>query len=173
MRIDVLMTEEIFLRFTTFDVLRRRKMWRAPVTFAAILSVCAIVCFVMRHVRGAIFLGSVLLVVGLGMPVVYFVSFYFSLRKQVRVLGLKRPQNVYSLELTREKTGIHVWSKKEKADYEWKRVYHAYRDTLATYLYLNPVQAFVLPHTCLQDQEPDALWALLKDMVPADKLTVL
>lgn len=173
MKIDVLMTEEIFLRFTTFDVLRRRKMWRAPVIFAAILSVCAAVCFFMRHVSGAVFLGVVLLVVGLGMPVVYFVSFYFSLRKQVRVLGLKRPQNVYSLELTREKKGIHVWSEKEKADYEWKRVYHAYRDTLATYLYLNPVQAFVLPHTCLEGGEGEELWTLLREMVPAEKLTVL
>lgn len=173
MRIDVLMTEEIFLRFTSFDVLLRRKMWRAPVIFAGILSVCAAVCFFMRHIQGAVFLGTVLLIVGLGMPVVYFLSFYLSLRKQVRVLGLKRPQNVYSLELTREKTGIHVWSEKEKADYEWKRVYHAYRDTLATYLYLNPAQAFVLPHTCLENQDPEALWALLTDMVPAEKRTVL
>lgn len=171
MKIEVQMTEEIFLRFTTFDVLRRRKMWRSPVIFAVILTLCAAVCFFMNHIQGAVFLGWVLLIVGLGMPVVYFATFYASLRRQVRLLGLKRPQNVYSLELTREKTGIHVWSEKEKADYEWKRVYHAYRDTLATYLYLNPVQAFVLPHTCVED--PDGLWSLLTDMVPAEKRTVL
>lgn len=173
MKIDVLMTEEIFLRFTTFDVLRRRKMWRAPVIFAAILSACAAVCFAMRHVRGAVFLGVVLLAVGLGMPLVYFVSFYFSLRKQVRLRNLKRPQNVYSLELTREKKGIHVSNQREKVDYEWKRVYHAYRDALSTYLYLSPAQAFILPHTCLGDREPEELWALLKEMLPAEKLTVL
>ncbi len=173
MKIDVLMTEAVFLRFTTFDVLRRRKMWRAPVIFAAILSLCAAVCFLMRRVQGAVFLGTVLLIVGLGMPVVYFVSFYFSLRKQVRILGLKRPQNVYSLELSREKKGIHVTNERETADYEWKRVFHAYRDTLATYLYLSPVQAFVLPHTCLENEEPEELWALLTDMIPEEKRTVL
>lgn len=173
MKIDVQLTEALFLRFTTFDVLRRRKMWRAPVIFAAILSLCAVVCFVMRHIRGAVFLGTVLLIVGLGMPVVYFVSFYASLRKQVRVLGLKRPQNVYCVELSREKKGIHVTNSKETADYEWTRVYHAYRDTLATYLFLNPVQAFILPHTCLGEREPDELWELIGEMVPEDKRTVL
>lgn len=173
MKIDVLMTEAVFLRFTTFDVLRRRKMWRAPVIFAAILSLCAAVCFFMHRIRGAVFLGTVLLVVGLGMPVVYFVSFYLSLCKQVRVLGLKRPQNVYCVELSKEKKGIHVTNEKETADYEWTRVYHAYRDTLATYLYLNPVQAFILPHTCLGDREPEELWELIKEMVPQEKLSVI
>ena len=170
---DVLMTEAVFLRFSRFDILRRRKMWRGPVIFAAILSVCAGVCFFMRHVDGAVLLGVVLLIVGLGMPVIYFLNFWLSLRKQVIDLGLKRPQNVYTLELTGDKKGIHVFNEKEKADYEWSRVFHAYRDTLATYLYLNPVRAFVLPHTCLGEHEPDELWALITKMVPPEKRTVL
>lgn len=173
MTIDVLMTEAVFLRFSKFDILRRRKMWRAPVTFAVILSVCAIICFFMRHVDGAVFLGIVLLVVGLGMPVIYFLNFWLSLRRQVIELGLKRPQNVYTLELSGDKKGIHVFNDKEKADYEWSRVFHAYRDTLATYLYLNPVRAFVLPHTCLGEHEPDELWALITKKVPKEKCTVL
>ena len=48
-------------------MMRRRKVWKAPVTFASILSVSAVICFIMRHVEGAVMLGCVLLIVGLGL----------------------------------------------------------------------------------------------------------
>ena len=83
MKIDVILSENLFRRFTLFDILQRRKMWRSPVIFASILSGCAIICFIMHHVDGAVLLGSVLLAVGLGMPAVYFSTFFTSLYKEI------------------------------------------------------------------------------------------
>lgn len=171
MKIEVTLTEEIFRRFTMFDILRRRKMWKAPVIFAAILAVSAAICFLKHEVDGAVFLGTVLLIVGLGMPCLYFVTFFLSLRKQVIVLGLKRPQQVYTLELTTEEKGIHIQNEKEKADYPWKAVYHVYKTPLATYLYMTSSRAFLLPNSSVED--PEALWALMTKMVPKEKCTVL
>lgn len=173
MKINVLLTAELFVRFTLFDILKRRKMWKSPAIFAGILSPCALVCYLMNHVDGAVMLGTVLLIVGLGMPIFYFADFFLSLRKQVIAQGLKRPQNVYNLELTKEKKGIHISNGKESADYAWKDVYHVYRDTICTYLYMTPARAFLLPHTCLGDHEPDELWALITSQIPAEKTTVL
>ena len=51
MTIEVTLTEEIFRRFTMFDLLKRRKMWRSPVIFASILGAAAIVCFLMLVVK--------------------------------------------------------------------------------------------------------------------------
>lgn len=172
MIIEVNLTEEIFRKFTMFDMLRRRKVWRSPAIFASILSVCACICFIMRHVEGAVLLGSVLLVVGLGMPLVYFVSFFSSLRQQILVQGLKRPQKVYTLCLTEKADGIGISNEKEHADYKWKDVHHIYRDRIATYLYMTPQRAFILPHTCIEEGV-DALWELIGKKVPKEKCTVL
>ncbi len=173
MKVEVVMTESIFRRFSMFDILLRRKMWRSPAIFAGILSAAAIVCFVMRHVEGAVFLGTTLLIVGLGMPLFYFADFFLSVNKQIKTMGLKRPQKVYSLELTSKAKGIHVENEKEKADYAWKDVYHAYRDTCAVYLYMTPARAFLLPSTSLENCDADQLWELICKQLPTEKRTVL
>lgn len=172
MTIEATLTEEIFRRFTMFDMMRRRKVWRSPVTFASIMSVSAAICFLMHHVDGAILLGSVLLIVGLGMPAVYFISFASSLRKQILQQGLKRPRVFYTLCLTEKADGIGIRNEKEQANYKWKQVHHVYRDTIATYLYMTPQRAFILPHTCTEDDGAQ-LWALLERKLPKQKITIL
>ncbi len=172
MKIEVILTEDAFKRFTIFDVLRRRKAWRPPVTFAVIMGISAAICFAMRHVDGAVLLGNVLLTIGLGMPIVYFTSFYFSLRKQVLASGLVRPQHVYTITLTHKFNGIHAENEKEQADYEWQKVHHCYRTETATYLFITPERAFLLPHTCLEEGVEE-LWKLLKKKLSPKQYTIL
>lgn len=172
MTIPVTLTEELFRRFTMFDILRRRKVWKSPATFAAIMCTSGAICYIMHHVEGAVMLGTVLMVVGLGMPAVYFFTFFSSLRKQILASGLKRPQLVYTLTLTEKAKGIAVSNEKEHADYEWKRVFHVYRDTIATYLFLSPQRGFILPHTCIEEGEEE-LWKLLEKKIPKERRTDL
>lgn len=173
MKIEVILTEELFRRFTMFDILKRRKMWRSPTIFASILSVCAVICFLMHHVDGAVFLGCTLLIVGLGMPLVYFLTFFSSLKKQIVDSGLKRPQHVYTLELTEAAKGIRVSNEKEQADYPWKAVFHVYRDTLGTYLFMTADRAFILPVTCMENGDDEPLWQLIGKKVPKERCTDL
>lgn len=170
MTIEVNLTAEEFKRFSLFDTFRRRKMWRAPVTFASILSFCALICYLMHHVEGAVMLGSVLLLVGLGMPISYFVAFFISLARQVQSLGL--PKKVYALYLTEKSNGIAIENDHEHADYKWKDVFHVYRCKSATYLFMTPERAFILPHSCV-DEGADALRHLMEKKLPAGKYTVL
>lgn len=172
MTIEVQMTEAVFRRFTMFNILKLRKMWRSPAIFAGILGGCACVCFLMHHVDGAVMLGCVLLLVGLGMPLVYFATFFSSLKKEVLKHGLSRPQNVYTLTLTPKAQGIGIRNETEQADYSWKDVFHVFRDHDATYLYMTPDRAFILPHDCIPEG-PDALWELVTKKLPADRCTVL
>lgn len=172
MKIEVFLTEGIFRRFTMFDLLKRKKMWRSPATFAAILGSCACVCFIMHHVDGAVMLGSVLLAVGLGMPAVYFGTFFSSLKKQVQAYRLQCPQLVYTLELTAKANGISISNDREHADYEWKSVFHVYRDKEATYLFMTPDRAFILPHSCIAEG-PDELWKLISKKVSKERCTDL
>lgn len=172
MTVDVILDAATFRRFTLFDLLRRRKVWRSPAIFAGILSACACVCFVMHHVEGAVMLGCSLLLVGLGMPLVYFGTFFHSLKKQVAASGLQRPKQVYRLHLTRDPEGIAVENATEQATYTWAQVHHAYRDQGATYLFITPQRAFLLPDDCVPEGSEE-LWKLLCDMLPKEKCTVL
>lgn len=172
MKIDVMLTEEIFRRFTNFDLFKRKKVWRAPAIWAAILCGSACICFVMSHVRGAVLLGCVLALVGIGMPMTYFGSFATSMKRQILTLGLSRPQHVYTLVLTEKAKGIGVSNEKERADYEWKIVHHAYRDLMATYLFITKERGFIIPHTCVEEGE-DALWELLRKKLPPERRTDL
>ena len=169
MRIEVFLSTGEFWRFTMFDTYRRKKMWRSPAIFATLMSVSATICFLMHHVDGAVMLGTVLLIVGLGMPLTYFAMFFCSLYKQIRIQKL--PRTVYTLTLTEGKE-IHIENETEKVDYPWKKVHHAYRGKTAVYLYATPARAFILPHYYAEGGA-DALWKLISKKLPADKLTVL
>ena len=171
MIIEVQLSGAEFRRFTIFDLLRRRKQWHGPVLFALILGLSAVLCFTRTETQGATLLGNVLLTVGLGLPCVYFAYFFSSLSRQVRKQGLTRPQHVYTVTLTEKAQGILADNGREQLTYAWKSVHHAYRNLTATYLYLTPQRALLLPHSCLED--PDALWALLTKKLPKEKCTVL
>ena len=77
-----------FCRFAIFDAFSVRKRWRSPALFAALMSAFAAVCLAMHGSReGAGLLGGVLLAVGLGLPLVYVVSYVCSVRRQAKGEG--------------------------------------------------------------------------------------
>lgn len=172
MKIEVSLSEPVFRRFTMFDLLRRRKLWRSPVLFTGILTFCACICFAFHRRDGAVLLGIVLLTVGVGVSLIYALNFLLSLNRQIADLHLKTPRYVYTLCLTSEPEGIHVDNATEHAVYTWHQVYHAYRDAGATYLYMTQSRAFLLPHDCVPDGA-DALWRLLQENLTPDQCTLM
>ncbi len=172
MEIVVNLTAEVFRRFSVFDVMRRRKVWKSPLLFFCIMGGSAVICYIMSHVRGAVLLGTVLMSIAMGLPVVYFSSYFASLRKQIIQMGLTRPQYAYTLTLTQKAQGIDISNAREHATYAWDQVHHVYRDMIATYLYMTPNRAFILPHTCIEEG-PDELWKLISKKVPKEKQTIL
>ena len=73
MKIDVMMDEKTFKDFALFDNFSYRKIWKRPLLFAGIFIVFALLCFAMRGMREqADLLGTVLLIIGLGLPMAYF-----------------------------------------------------------------------------------------------------
>jgi len=169
MKIQVRLSEAEFFRFSWFDVLHRRRVWCAPVLFAAALCTCAVICFIMSHIQGAAVLGAVLLAVGAGIPAAYFLNFFISLRKQARDQKLGEGKYVYTLELE-GKEGLRVDNGREHAVYPWGQIFHAYRDSTAVYLYITPQRAFLIPYRCVA-VGADKLWALLKERLPEDRMS--
>ena len=96
--VSVQMDEKSFHDFASFDLLRHNKGWQRPAVFTAILLVCAGICLSQIGKReGAGLLTAVLAIVAIGLPAVYFGTFFANLSKQIKKLGLPRP--FYRLEL--------------------------------------------------------------------------
>lgn len=151
MKMSVYLDEKVFRSFTVFDILSRRKYWKSPVIFASIMTFSALVCFLMHDIDGAVLLGSVLSVIGLGMPVIYFTTFFSSLKKQVGLQKLDPPRNVYDIELVDRADGIVVSNEKEHACYRWKDAWMAYKSLDAIYLFITSERGFILPYSCMEE----------------------
>lgn len=168
MTIEVILTAGEFIRFTVFDTFRRKKMHRSPLTFALLLGISGMICYFMSRLEGAVMLGTVLLVIGLGLPVFYFGSFFLSLLRQIRLHKL--PRTVYTLTLDAGSKTIAIANEQEEITYEWKKVYHVYQGKTATYLYATPARAFILPHYYIEGGA-EALWKVLRKKLPDSKLS--
>lgn len=166
MRIDVRLSERDLIAFSLFDVFVQKRRWVRPAVFAAILGGSAAVCFALHQRQGAVLLGCVLAAVAVGLPAAYVLSFFLSVRRQARAQGLGSGKWVYALELGREE--LSVDNGKERAAWPWAQVARACRRPGATYLYLTPQRAFLIPHRCLEGGG-EALWALLGERIAADR----
>lgn len=163
-----------FYRFAIFDTLKLRKRWISPAIFAGIFLSCAIICFFMvKKTEGAALLGTVLLIVGLGVPAVYFGAFFHSLKLQSKTLKLKAAAVAYTV--TMDASGVHVTSGRsanDHADFTWKQIFGVYEQPGCVYLYVSPRQAFLLPQISLEHTGavPRELCAIFTAHLPAEKL---
>jgi len=127
MKVEVCLEASEFIRFGMFDTFRHRKSWVRPALFAAILAGSAAVCFALHERRGAALLGTVLLVVALGLPAAWFLSFFLSLRRQAQEQKLADKRYVYTVELHDSEAGISVDNGREHTVFLWEQLLHAYR----------------------------------------------
>lgn len=165
--ISVEMDAGSFHKFAAFDLLRHKKAWHRPLLFTAILLVFAGICLSQVGQReGAPLLTVVLAVVALGLPAVWFWTFFHNLKNQIRKLGLPRP--FYRLELSA--AGLDVWmaGEQDKSEpsrhYDWQSIHLAYRTPDAIYLYVQQNQAYLL------NTELDAAWTCLQAQLSQERL---
>ena len=172
--VPVRMNTAAFREFSAFDVLTRQKRWRRPLLFALLMLAFAIICFTQVGQReGAALLGTVLTVIGIGLPIVYFASFFHSVTQQAKRLGLDTPKDVYRVELT--DAGVQVLDAGQQDQqraahhYAWDSLYGAWRTDGAVYLYVEAGKAYLLPGNQIPGGM-DAAWAIVQAHLHAEKL---
>lgn len=165
--IPVKVTRTLFRRFAYFDAFYHQKHWQRPLVFALLMSAFSIPCFLLHDRKGAILLGSILLAVGLGLPLAYLLSFALSLGRQMKRMDLTGERITYTIRL--ETGGIHVISGTKTSDYSWDTIHMAYRLSDCDYLYVNPRQAYLLPHGTTES----TVLEMLQSVLPPEKLKVL
>ena len=164
--VPVRLDAKTFRRFCRFDALRLRKKWVRPVVFALILFAFAFVALLTRKEQSGM-IAAVLLVVGLGLPLVYFGTFFAQVNVQAERHRLDPPRRVYTVRLSREGVNVVNDQKDEPPlDVPWKEMQAAFRARGCIYLYVNAARAFLLPDG-QGDAEPDAIWALIEKRMGA------
>ncbi|MER2054721.1 MAG: YcxB family protein [Clostridia bacterium] len=166
--IPVRLDEKTFKRFARFDMFTLRKRWVRPVIFSAILIAFAFVALLTKKAQSGM-IAAVLLAVGIGLPVVYFGSFFSQVNMQALQQKLKPPRNVYTVTLREE--GIRVENNQRQEDVlemEWAAVQKAFRRKGCIYLYVTPTKAFLLPEG--QADAPDEeVWDYLTAHMGSEK----
>ena len=159
--IPVKLDAKTFKRFSRFDTFTLRRRWVRPAVFAAILTAFAIAALLSGKPQSALIAG-VLLAVGLGLPLVYFATYFYQLNVQAKKQRLTPPRRVYTLRMDFD--GLRVTNDQVKEDAQqvrWQDVPAAYKRKGCIYLYLSPVKACLIPDG--QANVPDnEVWAYLK-----------
>ncbi|MCL2856389.1 MAG: YcxB family protein [Oscillospiraceae bacterium] len=167
--VNVVVDAKIFHRFTVFDNLVRKRGLLLPAGFAVGMSALAWVFFAPLDQR---VLGSMVLFIGLVIPVSQVWGFFRSIKMQIKAYDLEHPKTVYSLCFAQEPNGIEVTNHgggDEPLRYEWDNLYGVYRVDGCVYLYVLPNKAFLLPDGQALEGT-DALWEMLTKMLPPEKL---
>lgn len=158
--IPVTLDKATFKRFATFDTFRRQQRWRTPVWFMVILLGFSVYLFFQTDKPQSALIATVLLLIGLGLPVIYFSSFYLTLRENVKKHGL--PRHAYTLRLSDTEVNIRSGvNRDEELTLGWNQLFAAYRVRGAVYLYVLPTRAFLLPDG-QADVPDDQLWAFIQ-----------
>lgn len=170
-KLTSVITPEIFKRFALFDMYKRRKVWRNPLLFGLILGASSIIIFLYRErAKGAVALGTVLLIVAIILPLFYFISFRQSLKVQLKALAKAGPIEAYTAEINSER--LHFHSAAEDVNSTWDDMYHVYRNRDALYAYVEVNKAFILTEAA-DSVTGEALWAFVQEHLPSDKCTDL
>ena len=143
--IPVRMDEKTFRRFARFDMFALRRRWVRPAVFSLIMIAFAFAALLIRKEQSGM-IAAVLLVIGIGLPVVYIGTFLSQVNLQAVQRKLNPPRPVYTVTL--RDTGFRVENsqrKEEPLEMEWSRVFRAVRARGCIYLYAADTKAFLLP----------------------------
>ncbi len=153
-----------FMRFALFDTFRLKKRWKLPLFFTCLMSFFALLCFGLRDSGNqAALLGFVLLGIGVLLPLVWFLLYLSSVRKEARKLGLSGDKVCYETQLG--ESGVTVVRGAEHADWPWENLHAAWRVRGCIYLYVLPERAFLLP----EDENADLAWDIICGHLPEQK----
>lgn len=160
--VPVKMDRKILRSFALFDAFTLKKRWKKPALFSVILTVFALVCFLLTGKGQNVLLGTVLLIIGLGLPFVYVLMFWIQIGDEAKKLKLKAPRKVYTLELSDEKIVVtNNLMQEPPLCLEWEKLPVAFRRKHAVYLYVTRARAFILPFGQANVSD-DELWAMFE-----------
>lgn len=171
--IDIILSKTGFKNFAIFDMAYKHKRWKFPVIAAAIFFIAASFMFAIQDtVENAFLVGTIFVIVALGIGAGYFRNFFRSIPKEAEKMQIHPPRHVYSINLVKDSQNILFYLPKDKKpseQFSWKSINSAYRTSKAIYIYVTPERALLIPGTT-KDLDLDEVWSFLGKKLPDEKL---
>ena len=166
--VRVKLDEKTFKRFARFDMFVLRKKWVRPLVFSLILIAFAVIALLARKEQSGL-IAAVLLIVGIGLPLVYIGTFLSQVNMQALQAKLKPARPVYTVTMREEGIRVETNQKEEEPlETDWASIRKAYRRKGCIYLYVTAAKAFLLPDG--QADAPDKdVWDFLVQHLGAEK----
>lgn len=159
------MNQQVFTNFSNFNSFRLHNRWLGLAGFPVLM----IALSVINRETGSDFLFYLFIACGIGLPLLYLLFYFVSLKQQIAANGLQTPRLAYTVTLSPQ--GVAVQTDKERAKYRWDQLYRVYVLPEATYVYITRARAFLLPHADLPDGvTTQDLVALVSQHLPAVRL---
>ena len=174
MRVDTLtahvkINSLIFRRFALFDTFRIKRRWVSPAIFCAILLAFSFVCMISGKEQSQM-IGTLLQIIGLGLPACYVLSFLFQVSDQCKRLGLKTLRPAYTLNFCQsELRVINDMAAEPEVKLPYDTLHGVWRGNCAYYVYASPSRAFILPDG-QYPLTPAQMWDRLKAALPKGAL---
>lgn len=170
--VHVKMDYKTLRSFSMFDTFLLKKRGVRPLIFGAIFLFFAIICFAATDKEQNWLLGTVMLLIAVGMPSVYVGFFLSQVKGLAKKLKLNPPRAVYTLAFNDQQVTIRNDLKQEDTvELPWDHIAAAFRVKKAIYLYATPMKAFILPDG-QADATPDELWAMMVKKLPEGRARV-
>lgn len=159
----------IFRRFALFDTFRLKRRWISPVLFSVIMLAFSFAGMISGKEQGT-FIGTILQIIGFGLPVCYVLSFLFQVHDQCKRLGLKTLRPAYTLNFTADALRvINDMNHEPEVRLTYPSLHGVWRVSSAYYVYASPSRAFIIPDG-QYPLSPAQMWDFLKSVLPTDKL---
>lgn len=167
--VSVTLDTKTFRRFALFDTFVIKKHGRKPILFSLILLAFAVAALWLRKEQSGM-IAAVLLVIGLGLPILYIGVFISQVNLQAERFKLGKGRKVYVITLDNGGVTVHnLQQKEEDLRLSWDGVWRAYQRKGCVYLYASPAKAFLLPAGQADAPDREVLGAL-REKLPSSRL---
>ena len=149
-----------FRRFACYDAFRKRKRWIRPAVFCLIFLVFAFIALLAKKEESGM-VAAVLLVIGIGLPVIWLGIFLSQVNIQAEKYRLAPDRKVYTVILSDQGIRVENNRREESLSLPWSHEWQAIRHKRCTYLYVTAQKAFLLPDG--QADAPDhEMWKMIE-----------
>ncbi len=154
--IQSVIDEKAFRDFSYFHNITMENRLMGFILGSALLAAFA----VFNLVTGSMLLFSLCLGFAVFIPLIYYILYQRSLRRQIQANHLETPRTAYTLTL--DSKGVTASTDKERMTYPWKNIFRVYRTPHYIYIYIIiKTRAFIIPLKDIKGATPDALWDLI------------
>ena len=155
----------IFRRFALFDTFRLKRRWVSPVVFSVILIAFSFAAMISGKAQAQM-IGTLLQIIGIGLPLAYVLHFLVQVHDQCRRLGLKALRPAYTLNFCEtELRVINDMAAEPEVKLPYTSLHGVWRVNGAYYIYAAPSRAFILPDG-QYPLSPAGMWDHLKSVLP-------